>query len=296
MARKEVAAAVAIATKDNGGATLPVLASSDELAGLIDGLELASDGLEEIDNEDIKIPVKVFNMKGVDEASEPIPPNVFYDTIEQTTKKRLRLALLTLHKANEWREYDEGEGRSKIRCRSFDRVTGTMEDGTVRPCKGCPDAQWRTDDNGKRTRRCGPVYSFVAIDRETQQPCMLRFKRTSLGPIQDYLNRHFLGRRILSGGKRAHYPLFAFETIASLKMSDDKKYAIPVLERGEVLPREEIGAHAANAQVFRESIMPIIQKLSDQDQGDADASRSAPNTSFDPKDFQDTDASASNRF
>lgn len=262
------------------------LATRDELAGVLDaGEALGSDGLEEVDGSDIKLSAKVFNFKGIDKAGDPIPPNVFYDSITETASKDLNLALLTLHKTNEWREYDEAEGRSKIHCRSFDRVNGKMENGTERRCEGCPDAQWKTNDKGKRERRCSPVYNVVAIDRGNGTPCVIRFKKTSLPVLQQHLNKHHLGRRVVNG-KPSNYPLFAFAVRASLKMSDDKKYALPVLERGPVLSGEEIRMHSASAQIYREQLMPMLERLSQQDTSE-DAPKAA-DTSFDPDGFVDT--------
>lgn len=284
--------------EEQGQAAL-ALAQSDELAG-IEGLDFEDDGLEEVDAEDVKLAAKVFNFKGTDENDDPIPPNAFYDTVTEQTKKELDLVLLTLHKTNEWREYDEGEGRSHIRCRSFDRVTGVMEDGTERQCQGCPDAKWRTTDSGKRTRRCGPVYNVFAIERDSRQPCVVRFKRTSLPVIQGYLNKHHIGRRV-QAGRRSNYPLFVFRCTATLRMSDDKKYAIPVLERGEVLPKEEIQLAADSAKYVREGLLPELAKIADADSDDA-GTAPAGNSDFNPDDFSDEApeqqqaAGAENRF
>ncbi len=272
----------------NGSSAL-ALVQNDELAGVLDDVHFDVDGLGEVGAEDIKLAAKVWNFKGVDRAGDPIAPNVFFDTVGETAKKELDLALVDLTKSNEWREYDESEGKSHIRCRSWDRVTGTMEDGTERPCKGCPDAQWKTDAKGKRTRRCGPVYNVLAVERDTAQPVVLRFKRTSLPVIQQHLNRHHIGKRVVAG-RRANYPLFVFQVNASLKMSDDKKYAIPVLERGGVLERAEIEAHAETARVWRETMLGTFRKVAEQDVSEeAPASADA---SFDSAEFSDDSGAA----
>lgn len=262
------------------------LAALDELDGL-DTAELGIDGLEEIDRSDIRIAAKIWNFKGTDAAGDPIAPNVYFDTITEKTAKALGLVLLSLNKTNEWREYDESAGESKIRCRSFDRVTGTTEAGTTRPCAGCPDAQWQTV-NGKRTRRCGPVYNVAAVETDTQAPCVLRFKRSSLPAIQQYLQKHFIGRRVVAG-RPANYPLFAFETRASLKMSDDKKYALPVLERGGPLSGEAIRQHAESAKAWRDLLSAhaeVIERTDAKSVEDAGA-RNAIDTSFDVSDDAD---------
>lgn len=284
-----------MAKKDNGGggATTATAASAEastssalaipkesaELAQLLEGIDVGDGGLGEIDQSDIKLPAKVFNMKGTDANGDPIPANVFFDTVEETTKKTLDLAFITLHKTNEWREFDEAKKESTIRCRSGDQVVGIMDNGTERRCEGCPDAKWRTE-NGKRTRRCGPVYNVIAMERDTQQPCVIRFKKTSLPVIQGHLQKHHLGKLIVGPGKRANVPLFSYAVFARLEMRDGGKYAVPVLERGVApLSQAEITSHAASAKFYREHVLAIVEKIADKDQDTQAAA--ADDTSFD---------------
>lgn len=258
-------------------------AGDSELAAALAGVDIGDGGLGEISNADIKIAVKVFNMKGTDGAGEPIPPNVFFDSVQETTSKTLDLVLLDLHKSNEWREYDEAEGRSKVMCRSNDQVTGVMstDAGDVdRMCKGCPDAQWGKNEKGKRTRRCGPVYSVIAAELPTGEPCVIRFKKTSLPVIQAHINRHHIGKLAVAPGKRGNVPLFALSVKASLKMSDDKKYAVPVLEKGRVLTNPEVQSFAESKRFYREVVMPIMDKLGDKE-SDASGGGNVDDTSFD---------------
>lgn len=261
------------------------------LAAALEGVEFGDGGLGEVDNTDIKVAAKVWNFKGTDAAGDPIPPNVFYDTVQETTTKSIDLSLLDLHKTREWREYDEAEGKSRVRCRSqsaTEDAQGTMDDGTVRDCKGCPDAQWRnvTTAQGKtkRTRNCGPVYNVIAAERSTGEPCVLRFKRTSLPVIQAHLNKHHLGKLSLGGGRRANVPLYAIGVRASLKMSEDKKYALPVLEATGVLSNTEVKANAESARFYREVVLPMLDKLADKDQ-DGGGGEHAADTSFNPSEF-----------
>lgn len=284
-------------------------ATHDELADVLGDEQLETDGLGAVEPEDIKIPAKVFNFRGTDSDGNPIPSNVFYDTISEETQSTVDAVLLDFVKSNEWREYDEGEARNKVMCRSFDRITGTMADGTERPCKGCPDARWTTDETGKRNRRCGPVHNIVGVERLTSSPFILRAKRTGLPPWQQYLNRYFIGRRVVSG-KRMNYPLFAWVTHVALKMAEGKKpYAVPVFERGEVLAREEIISCAEQARFFREHILPVLERVSDSDQDDdtgaGGASGRGGDTSFDVDAMSDendaapaaqTEQAASGRF
>lgn len=262
--------------------TALVVSETDALAGVLDDMGVSDDGLAEVGAEDIKLPTKVWNFKGLDPSGEPIPPTMFYDTVTEQTVKSLDLVLINLHKTNEWREYVQVEDKSVVRCRSFDQVTGTMEDGTQRACKGCPDAQWTTDADGKRGRRCGPVYNVFAAEIETRQPCVLRFKRTSLPVIQAYLNKHHIGRRNVNG-KRANWPLFVFRCKATLKMSDNKKYALPVLEQGGALPRELIQMGAETVQYVKDVLLGELNKVIDGEREDNSAESG--DTSFEPGKF-----------
>jgi hypothetical protein len=256
------------------GSAALATAAHDELAGI--GMDFEDDGLSQVGPEDIRIAAKVLNMKGVDEKGRKLPEDAYYDTVDETVKEKIDAVFLHMHKSHLYSFYDQAESRMRIVCRSFDREMGTMDDGTRRPCKGCPDAEWRTEE-GKRTRNCSPVSNMFAIDRDTGLPFVVRYKRTSLPIIQSYLQKHHIGRRVLAGGKRVNYPLYCFQVELSCKMSDDGKYALPVITRGPVLSEQEILAHAENARTLRESVLPILNKVEDT----AEAKEAPPDTSFD---------------
>lgn len=283
----------AVAAEAPTAGTGLALHTSDELAGIVDVGEFDTDGLEEVDSTDLKIALKLNNMKGKGPDGRAIPPDVFFDTVSETTKTHLRVVPLLLHKTNEWKEFNNATNESEMFCSSRDRVTGTMRktlgtltEGTVRPCKECPDHQWRTDPaTNKRSRRCGPVHNVVVIDRDDGQPAIVRFKRTGLPAWQTYLSKHFLGRRVVKG-ERTNYPLFAFETTIGLEMDDGGKYSMPTFKRGPVLSAEEIRVHARNAAEFRETIVPDLEKIMDKDKG-ADSSGGEGGSNLNPADFQD---------
>jgi len=256
--------------------------SGDELAVLLDGLDISDDGLSEIGQEDIKLPTKVWNFKGLDQEGNPIAANVFYDTVTEQLARSLDLILIKLHKTREWREYVQGEGRSRVRCRSFDQVKGTMEDGTERPCEGCPDARWMDviGDDGKprRAAKCGPVYNIFAVELATRQPCVLRFKKTSLKEIQSYLNKHHINKRTVNGKLvGGHQPLYFYACRATLKMSDDKKYALPVLEKRETLSRADIAQASATCAYVTTVLLGELSKVIDQEQDAAGDTSKFPN-------------------
>lgn len=229
-----------------------VNAGSDFLDDILGDVDLGTDGLEEVDNSDINLPVMVFNMKGKDADGRALAPDVYYNTVTEGTHQTVDCVLLTMHKTNEWTEYNDDKGRNVKLCRSADRKTGTMEDGTQRPCEKCPDAQWRTDEKGKRSKHCGTVINVVGVDRETGRPFIVRAKKTSLRPFKNYLNKHFIGAR----GSKGNVPLFAYQTTMGLTMSDDGKYSLPVYTRGKVLDRASIVEAAETAKFYREIVLP----------------------------------------
>jgi len=243
------------------------------------------DGLGEIEAKDIKWPTKVFNFKGVDNAGDPIPANVFYDTVTEQVTRVLRLVLLKLHKTNEWREYNEAAGKSEIKCRSRDRVTGQMENGTQRPCEGCPDAKWETttdkEGKAKRSRRCSEVWNFVTADIETQQPTILRFRKTSLPVIQSYLNKHHLGQR-KQGSSRGNWHLYAFVCEVTLKMVTGKSaYAVPVINKLGNTPRDLVEMAVASMPFINEVFLGELDKAAEADRSDDAGGESKGDSSFD---------------
>lgn len=277
----------------------------DELAGL--DVSFEDDGLRELDASDYKVAALVLNFKGTDEKGRAILPDLFYNTVEETTVEKVNGVLLHLHKTNLWSEFDKATNETVIRCRSFDRVTGEMADGTKRPCEGCPDAEWRTVD-GKRTRNCGDVYNLFGVDRESGQPFVYRAKKTSLPIIKSHLQKHHIGRRTVetidpATGKRkvgrANYPLFAFAVTLSAKMMQNGSttWAVPVITRGELLSADEMMEHSASQQFLAQNLAAMFgdieRKAEAADSGD---------TSFDPSspgfggekgnDFQDAPSSA----
>lgn len=269
------------ATKETASTALAV-AATDELAEILGDVALEHDGLEELASEDIKIAVKVANFNGVDAAGDPIPKNVFYDTLDETTSKEIEASLLTYHKTAEWREFDNAASKTVVHCRSLDRVTGEMANGTRRACATCPDKEWVTGPDGKRTKRCGTTYNLIGVERLTQKPFIYRARKTAVEPLVAYLNRYFIGRRPTKAGL-ANYPLFAFQTRLTLKMETKggKSYAVPVFERGGIQTRDEILACEQNAKFYREQMIPVLAAAEKHDVDASDTEGGAPDTSFD---------------
>jgi hypothetical protein len=290
MAKKNEATAQAAPEEKATGSGL-ALVQSDELAQVIGDLDLGTDGLEETDASDRRIAALAFNTNIVDAAGDPIPKNRFFDTVSEQVSSKKRLVLLTVHKSNAFTRFVDGQG-TQIVCRSWDRMTGEMEDGKTRPCLNCPDKRWTQDASGKRTRNCADVANVVALDLEDAQPKVIRFKKTSHKPWKDFLNKHFLGKRIVNG-KRANLPLFAVETEIGLEMVKGKSgsYATPVFDRGRTLNRDEILFFAEQSRGAREYMERVRDVADDAEKHEGEAP--AADADFNPSEFSDDGAAAS---
>lgn len=247
---------------------------ADELAGIdFDQLNIEDDGLGEFTPDDIKLGVWAWNAKQTDKQGNPIPKNIFFNTLTEETARELDVVLIKLHKTNQWTEYNDEAARNEIRCSSFDQVTGTLDDGRQRPCLNCPDAKWQqlTDSKGKvkRGRKCGPVWMVYLVELSQLQPGLIKFRRTGLTPVQNHLNRYHYGQRKTrdKNGKIhfGNYPLYSFACKLTLRMSDSKEYAIPVLEKGQVVPLSLMQMGNDTALYVNSVLLKNLAKINEAD-------------------------------
>lgn len=248
----------------------PIEMQTDLLAGVFDDEEEVFTGTEEMGAEDVRLPTWALNTKGNDRVVTR--PNEFLNTVTEEVKERLHLAILTNHKTRQWRE-NGADNKPVVRCRSFDNVTGEMEDGTKRSCAGCPDYEWKTDpQTGKRSRRCGDVYNLVGIDRENGQMGVLRVKKGSIKAVKEFYQRHFYKKRRTAKGY-VDYPFFAFETIVGAKMEKGEGFtwAVPTFELGGLLPPEEIRMYSDLARsLLDEQKHRLTATIDAADKGEAE--------------------------
>jgi hypothetical protein len=254
----------ALATVDNA----PVAAVSDEASALaaLDEFDFGgNDGLQEVDSEDLRLPVIVWNMKGKDDKGELRRLDEFYDTLNERSHRQLRCAFIHLHKTNAFVRFDDAKNENVYVCTSYDRVTGKLRvphptlglaEGVERPCDTCPDKQWWKSPEGKNKRNCDTHYGvFGVMLDEALRPTdgfLMRFKRTSLPSFKTHLQKHHIKKRQLPNGKRGNMPLFAFEVTMRLEVSDNGNFATPVIERGRVLPKETLQSLSEQAKFFSE--------------------------------------------
>lgn len=210
------------------------------------------DGLDDFGAEDIRIPIKTWNNKSLDANNRQRPADVFVDSITEEVTESIDAVLLAAKKTFRWTEYDPVQDTAVTMCASDDMVQGVMGGtGVVRPCAGCPDREWSTTPDGKRTRRCGPVFTVVAVDERDGSPFIVRFRRTALEPFRKYIQSHFKLRAKSKSGQRVDVPLFARTTRLSLRMHEGGKYALPVLKAGDWLSADRFATMRDQAASLR---------------------------------------------
>ena len=221
--------------------------------------QMAIDGMEDVGGEDLKLAVKLWNMKGLDSNAKAYPKDVFFDTISEETCETIETVMLLTQKSNRWDEFDNAQDKTIVFCTSEDRITGMMRaDNSTRPCKSCPDRGWFKDEKGDPKRKCGEVHTVVALERASQRPFLIRFKKTALKPFRTYVMRHHWGARVAADGSRKNVPLFAYSMTLSLAMDPGGLYAIPVLERGAMLSRDHMEKMHENAKAYLEIMSEVL--------------------------------------
>jgi hypothetical protein len=235
------------------------------LAAVLGDMDFDVDGLDSVDREDVKITALIFNMKGKDESGRLRKLDEYFNTTTEEAMSKVRVAFVDFAKFNTWKKFDQTKNKSELICSSYDQVTGRLRvdhpndgrlaAGAERACATCPDAQWRRDEKtGKNTKDCSMVYSvYGALLDENLAPVdafMIRFSRTSAPAFKTHLNKHHIGKSPTKRG--GNVPLFAYEVELTLDVDDGGNYAVPVLAKGRVLPRETIAFLHEQAKKFRE--------------------------------------------
>lgn len=257
-------------------------------AALADAFDFSFDvdGLEEVDSEDLRFAVKVWNMRSKKPDSDDFfRIDEFFDTLTEQTTRELNCVFVTLHKTNDYSYFDNDKNETVRVCSSYDREVGKLRvmhpesgqaEGTERNCDGCPDSAWRKDAKGKNVRNCAPVYGVIGIELDPVggfgAPFMIRFKKTSLRPFKEHMQKHHIARMKDANGKAANVPLYAFGVKIKLQADPGGKFAVPVIERGPLLQRVELQQLAEQARAFRDIASDVTknaEKKESQHGGDA---------------------------
>ena len=250
----------------------------NELAAFFDAPD-GVDGLEDFEGDDVKISTLLWNMRGKDKHGNTMTKDVFFDTISEETRKEVDLVLLTVKKTRRWDEFNNTTDKTEVHCESRDRITGTLSDGTTRPCHGCPDYGWFKDEKGENKRKCGDVQNAVGVTLDTMKPITIRFKKTGLKPYRAHVSTHHKGARlhVAKDGTRSrrNVPLFAYAVRMSLKMSDNGMYATPVMdliEQGKgadgeptyLLPTNDVMAYGSLAKEWTDMMAMALDAADKQ--------------------------------
>ncbi len=249
------------------------LANLAELGDFFDAVEV--DGLEDVGGEDIKLALRLWNMRGLDKNGKTYPNDVFYDTISEDTRPEIECVFLLTRKSKRYDVFNNDTNKTEVFCQSADRITGTTEKHpglpaeTKRPCGGCPDDGWFRypsghAQEGKPYKRCGEQHTVVAVEALTQKPFLIRFKKTSLKPFRNYLMAHHVGGRV-SGGKRGNIPLFAYVCGIRLENHESGNYALPVLTRGAMLGKEVMSSMHEAAKQYLDIMGEVLAHADKQD-------------------------------
>lgn len=273
MVKKNEATALATtsASDNNNGSALaaPVGDTQAQLAGLFDDtdFDFTNDGLKEVDHDDFKLPVIVYNVKGRDNNGKIRSLENFFNSLTEESFPVLHCAFIHLHKTNSFARFDNDKNANIVHCSSNDRNIGRLRTnhpdrpnllaGTERPCEGCVDKEWyKSADGKKNVRNCDDVAGVFGymLDDELRPTdgFLIRFKRTSLPNWRTHLSRHHLKRRRLPNGTMGNVPLYAFELNLTLKPSDNGNYAVPEFSVGRVLPKATIQHLSESAKFFAE--------------------------------------------
>jgi len=245
---------------------------------LLDAFPDAPDGYSHaVGGDKIRIPRKIFNAPGLDARGETIPHNVFYDTVTEQTTPAVTAVLVDTRGSRAWTEFLDAEDRTQVICSSPDGVHGTLTDtGEVRKCEGCPDRVWFTTGKGKRGVHCHDVYEVFGVDLDTYTPFIVTFKRTSEPAWISHLNKHHLLKRKATRTRPVgNQPLWSYRVKLALKLSENGKYATPVIDVLGVMTVDEAKECLAVIGALREAMH-------------AGRVEETVDTSFDPNEFQAT--------
>lgn len=257
---------------------LTTIPSADDLLAILptnaDGTPAYDGYSDQVPADRIKLPRLIFNKAGVDKAGNRFGVDDFYNTVTELSARTVDCIFAHVRRTRAWTSYDETDESTTYHCASSDCVTGTLEStGVERPCRKCPDAEWRKDDRGKRTVHCNEIYSVLAQDLTTGEPFMVTFRKTSEAPWISHISKYHANRLRVPGRPVANVPLYAYHLQLGLMLQPNGKYALPTITVTGTSTRVEAQSCLDAAAHMREVFS-------------AAAVAADPDTSFDPNEFE----------
>lgn len=275
-------------------ASLAFSADFDDLFGDLPDDQIVT-GVEDSEMAPFRFRLKVMNFRGQAKNGRACPVDAIFDTQDELPQEKLHARLLVVRDSREWRTYSEKEKRGTTHCRSYDLKLGVMADGRTRPCgESCPDYQWVTTEDGKRSKNCADVRNVVGLETDGPDASpvidpdklfMIRFKKVTLKPWQKFrAARIDRKRKILRGGKMflANLPLYTQAVTISMKPDNGGNYALPEIEVGPYLDKSLIGSFNELAETIQ-TLQSEIERAAEQDHESDTDTADRPN----PNDFRD---------
>ena len=276
-------------TPTEAGGTALTTAAEDEaaLAALLDavGDELPYDGFSHsLSPDKFTIPLRSWNgSSGTDVNGVRLTPDRFYDPVTQASSTAIDAIMILEHTKRAYSVFNQDTQEYNTICRSDDCVTGTeVATNKPRKCKGCPDAQWRKTPAGKNAVNCSEEHHVLCVDRATREPFRVIFRRTSADAIKQHIQRHHLGQ-IKVRGRLANMPLYFRTVRLTLELSDNGKYAIPVIEKTGMTAVADMHLAKETLEAFEDTFTHAFEAGGGGDGGEGGG---GVDTSFNPEEFE----------
>ncbi len=238
-------------------------ATSVALVSLANNLSLPQEFIEELQQsqslveiapEDRLIAHECFNVKLKDKDDQWIPANRFFNTVTEEPSAEIDAVLLFLKKSRRYVVWDDDAG-STLTCHSLDLQVGNwQEPAEIKQCLSCPYQRWNGNGRNHEPPKCKLVWNFVGINLKTGDPFIISAKSTSLRPMKQFLNRHFIGK--LRG---KNLPLFCYAV--KLKLTQPiGTYAVLEPEAGPPFSGEEIKTwHRLAHELWNSQRVDLVQ-------------------------------------
>lgn len=249
-----------------------------DLEAYFDGAGEDVTGLERVDESDFRLPTYLWNRRGVDAHGRSYPPDVYVNTLTGEVRESLDdIVLLAIAMGKKWAYFDAGTDQMVTVCSSTDRKYGILridqrgigKEGLRRPCPGCPQSKWVTNDQGNKTLLCSNTVIAVCMDKRTGDAFVIRVKGRSARDFATYLQQHHINK-MPRGAKFRHVPLCFYAMKFGLKLGTDGKVAFLTMERGERNTPEELGELREASLGAREYLDRLLASSSAEDDSQGD--------------------------